>query len=101
MRWTMCKLQQCVKIQSSLGQFKESWEDIETIEVVINNKLYSNVTNDLVYRAYAPSAITKFKEFEKEATYRLLGDTYCYEVTSFNNGGRFTQLLLQEVVANG
>lgn len=102
MKWTQYILYQLVKTQGKLNQWLESWEEIQTIDVVVSSKLYSNVTNDIVYRIYADTAITKFKAFENDATYKIANTDNEYEITSINTKGRYTQLLLQKVdVANG
>lgn len=102
MKWNQYTLSQLVRTQGSLGQWKESWEEIQSIDVVVSSKLYSTVTNDVVYRVYADTAITKFKAFEDNATYKIANDDNEYEITSVNANGRYSQLLLQKVgVANG
>lgn len=98
MRYIKFTLEQLVRVQGALGQWKESWEPIQDISVATSNKLYSTVTNDAVYRKYAPTGITMFKGFEKNGTYRIVNDEVAYEVQSFNVDSRITQLLLKEVV---
>ncbi|MBP3887616.1 MAG: hypothetical protein J6F30_08185 [Cellulosilyticum sp.] len=98
MKWETYKLKQLVKTQKSVGKWIESWEDIQDIDIMVSNNLYTNVVNDAVYRVYAPVAVAKFKGLEKEATYMLANDVNAYEVTSFNISGRYSQLLLKEVV---
>lgn len=102
MNWIQYTLYQLVRTQGKLNQWIESWEEIQPIEVVVSSKLYSNVTNDIVYRIYADTAITTFKAFEDFATYKIADADGEYEVTSVNKNGRYTQLLLKKAgVANG
>lgn len=91
-------LEQLVRVQDSIGQWKESWEPIQDISVATSNKLYTTVTDDVVYRKYAATGITTFKGFEKEASYRIVNDDKTYDVESFNVDSRLTQLILKEVV---
>lgn len=98
MKWETYKLKQLVRTQDIVGQWLPSWEDMQDIDIMVSNNLYTNVVNDAVYRVYAPAAITKFRGFEKEAAYMLANDVNTYEVTSFNVNGRYSQLLLKEVV---
>ncbi len=98
MKWTQYILYQLVKTQGKLNQWLESWEEIQTIDVVVSSKLYSNVTNDIVYRIYADTAITKFKAFENDATYKIANLDSEYEISSINKNGRYTQLILKKVV---
>lgn len=98
MKWETYKLKQLGRTQNSVGQWVPSWEGIQDIDIMVSNNLYTNVVNDAVYRVYAPAAITRFKAFEKEAAYMLVNDVNAYEVTSFNISGRYSQLLLKEVV---
>lgn len=100
MRYVKFTLEQLVRIQDSIGQWKESWVPIQDISVVTSNKLYTTVTGDVLYRKYAPTGITTFKGFEKEATYRIVNDNVTYGIESFNADSRLTQLLLKEVVTN-
>lgn len=102
MQFKLYTLYQLVKTQGKLNQWIESWEEIQPIEVVVSSNLYSNVTNDIVYRIYADTAITKFKTFEDGATYKIADADNEYEITSINTSGRYTQLLLKKVgVING
>lgn len=98
MVWETCKLYQEVKTQNAYKQWITSWEEIEAIEIVLSNNLYTNVTNDIVYRIYAPTAITKFKAFEDNAKYKVANSDSEYEVSSFNKDGRYAQLILKKVV---
>jgi len=99
MKWKTYILRQLVRTQNSIGQWVTDWEDIQDIDVMISNNLYTTVANDIVYRVYAPSAVTKFKQFDKSATYRISSiDGTDYDITSVNIDGRYTQLLLKEVV---
>lgn len=100
MKYVKFTLEQLVRTQDSIGQWKESWEPIQDISVATSNKLYTTVTGDVVYRKYAPTGITTFKSFEKEANYRIINDNVTYEIESFNVDSRLTQLLLKEVVVN-
>lgn len=101
MKWTTFTLKQLVRVQNAIGEWVESWEDITNIDVMVSNNLYTQVVGDAVVRAYAPSALTKFKEFEKEAGYKITNDEHEYLIESFNNSGRYSQLLLKEVVFGG
>lgn len=98
MKWQTYTLKQLVRVQNSIGQWVDSWEGIQDIDVMISNNLYTTVVNDIVYRVYAPSAISKFKAFEKSSTYRISNDNNDYDVTSINAEGRYSQLLLKEVI---
>ena len=100
MKYVKFTLEQLVRTQDRIGQWKESWEPIQSISVATSNKLYTTVTEDIVYRKYAPTGITTFKGFEKEATYRISNNDVVYEIESFNVDSRLTQLLLKEVVIN-
>lgn len=98
MRYIKFTLEQFVSTQDSLGQWKPSWEPIQDISVATSNKLYTTVTNDAVYRKYAPTGLTTFKALEVAETYRISNDSHTYEIESFNTDSRLTQLLLKEVV---
>lgn len=98
MKYVKFTLEQLVRIQDSIGQWKESWEPIQDISVATSNKLYTTVTGDMLYRKYAPTGITTFKGFEKRSTYRITNDDNTYKIDSFNTDSRLTQLLLKEVV---
>lgn len=98
MKYVKFTLEQLVRIQDTLGQWKESWEPIQDISVATSNKLYTTVTDDAVYRKYAPTGLTMFKAFEKRGAYRIVNNDITYEVQSFNTDSRITQLLLKEVV---
>ncbi|WP_410497214.1 hypothetical protein QTL86_11145 [Cellulosilyticum sp. ST5] len=98
MKYVKFTLEQLVRVQDALGQWRESWEPIQDISVATSNKLYSTVTNDAVYRKYAPTGLTTFKAFEKCGAYRIVNNDTTYEVQSFNTDSRLTQLLLKEVV---
>lgn len=100
MRYIKFNLEQLVRIQDSIGQWKDSWETIQDIYVATSNKLYTTVTGNVIYRKYAPTGITMFKHFEKCGTYRIVNGDNTYEIDSFNIDSRFTQLLLKEVVTN-
>ena len=101
MKYENFTLYQEVKTQNAYKQWVTSWEEIQDINIVISHNLYTNVTNDIVYRVYAPTAITTFKSFEKNAIYKLSNTDNEYLITSINAKGRYTQLLLKEVVLNG
>lgn len=101
MKYVKFTLEQLVRIQDHIGQWKETWEPIQSINVATSNKLYTTVTGDVVYRKYAPTGVTTFKGFEKEASYRISNNDVVYEIESFNVDSRLTQLLLKEVVFDG
>lgn len=97
MKWATYTLQQLTRTQNTIGQWIEAYTDVCSVDLVISNNLYTNVTNDIIYRLYAPTAITKYKEFAKDGVYRVKTDTSTYDVKSVNNTGRYTQLILAEV----
>lgn len=101
MKWTMYTLKKLKRTQNTIGQWVNAWVDVQDIDVMVSNKLYTTVDGDVVYRVYAPTGISKFKDFEKNATYQLSNSNNVYEVTSFNISGRYSQLLLKEVVEHG
>ena len=95
--WQTYKLYQKVETQNSIGQYVSDWEYIQEIEVIVSNKLYTQVVNDVLYRKYSPTGISKYKAFEFQGTYKITNAEHEYEVESFNCGGRYTQLLLKDV----
>lgn len=101
MKWETYKLKQLVRTQNHIGQWSDDYEDIATIDVMISNNLYTQIVGDAVVRAYAPSAVSKFKAFEKDASYKITNQDHEYLVESFNASGRYSSLLLKEVVFNG
>lgn len=101
MKWQTYKLKQLVRVQNSIGQWVDSWEDIQDIDVMVSSNLYTTVDGDVVYRVYATTGVSKFKDFEKNTTYKILSSSNMYDVTSFNISGRYSQLLLKEVVEHG
>ena len=96
MRWITYKLYQELSKSNSIGQPRKVFVPIGDIECVVSHKLYSNVTGDVVYRVVAPTGITRYKDLSIEKTYVLEGEGHQYKVTSINNKGRYTQLLLEE-----
>ena len=100
MRWTTYTLKKLIRTQNTIGQWINKWVDVQVIDVMVSNNLYTTVDGDIVYRFYAPTGISKYKDFEKNATYQILNGSSVYEVTSFNANGRYSQLLLKEMVAN-
>ena len=97
MKWSKYKLYKEVTTKNAIGQTITKWEYIDSIDVVSSNNLYTTVTNDVVYRKFSPSGITKHNAFEKEATYKISNLEHEYEIESFSEG-RYTSLLLKEVI---
>lgn len=71
---------------------------IQDIKVVTSSKCYSTVGVSVVYRQFKSTAITAFKAFENDESYKLENLLHIYEVESFNVQGKYAQLLLKEVV---
>lgn len=98
MKWEEYKLYQKLNILDEFGQATDEWEFIQDIKVVTSSKLYFTVGTNVVYRAFKPTAITTFKAFENDGCYKIENLSNVYKVESFNARGRYTQLLLKEVV---
>lgn len=101
MKWTTYTLKKLTRTQNTIGQWVNKWVDVQDIDVIVSNNLYTTVDGDVVYRVYAPIGVSKFKDFERNATYQISSSSNVYEVTSFNISGRYSQLLLKEVVEHG
>lgn len=100
MKWTTYTLKKLKRTQNTIGQWVNTWVDVQDIDVMVSNNLYTTVDGDVVYRVYAPTGVSKFKDFEKNAIYQILSSSNVYEITSHNISGRYSQLLLKEVVTN-
>lgn len=96
MRWQDAKLYRALSKQNSIGQFKKVYVEFKNLEIVTNEKLFTTVINDVMYRKFEVTAITKFKDFNIQDEYIIEIASHKYGVTSFNTSGRYTQLLLQE-----
>lgn len=83
------------------GQLTDKWVYVDTIGVMTSTKLYSTVENDIVYRKYEPTGITRYKNFIPYITYKIENEIHSYDVTSLNTNGKYSQLLLKEVIRHG
>ena len=103
MRYAPWKLYQEVLTQNELLEYASSWEYITDIECNVSTSLYTQITDERVYRVYNSTALTTFTNFELNEKYKITNgnDNHEYEVESFNNHGRLTQLTLKEVIENG
>ena len=101
MRYDRWKLYQEVLAQNELLEYKTTWEYITDIECNVSTSLYTQITDERLYRIYNSTALTTFTKFELNEKYKISNDNHEYEVESFNNHGRTTQLTLKEVIKNG
>lgn len=99
MKWETYGLYQRVNKPNSIGQLKPSWEYIEDIEVVVSQKLYTQVNGEVVCRKYEPTAITKHHSLDHDGVYEIRNSKHEYKIESFNTAhSRYSQLLLKEIV---
>nr|WP_302599973.1 hypothetical protein [uncultured Cellulosilyticum sp.] len=85
-------------IKSGLYGPQESYEDIDSVDVEISITTVNIVQDGVMYTKEQTIGLTLFDELEKNEKYSLWdGKDKCYDVVSFKPG-RFTQLVLQEVI---
>ena len=104
MRYDKWKLYREVLTQNELLEYESSWEYITDIECNVSTSLYTQITDERVYRVYNSTALTTFTNFELNEKYKISNGNdkhVCFEVESFNSHGRTTQLTLKEVIKNG
>ena len=103
MRYAPWKLYKEVLTQNELLEYASSWEYITDIECNVSTSLYTQITDERLYRVYNSTALTTFTNFELNEKYKISNENekHEYEVESFNNHGRTTQLTLKEVIENG
>ena len=103
MRYDKWKLYKEVLTQNELLEYASSWEYITDIECNVSTSLYTQITDERVYRVYNSTALTTFTNFELNEKYKISNenDIHEYALESFNTHGRTTQLILKEVVKNG
>jgi ATP adenylyltransferase/5',5'''-P-1,P-4-tetraphosphate phosphorylase II len=90
-------LYQLVKTMDVYGNLKMDYEEIEEIEVLISETHKTEIVNEQQYFVKQVKGIT-VKQFESKEKYKIANNNIEYTVESFING-RWTQLLLKEVVA--
>lgn len=98
MKKTMYSLKKKIITKNSIGQKVESLEFVADILVSISTNLYTTVTGDNIYRKYAATGITTYKNLSIRDSYIITDGNHSYNIESFNVDSRFTQLLLKEVV---
>ena len=101
MRYDKWKLYKEVLTQNELLEYASSWEYITDIECNVSTSLYTQITDERVYRVYNSTALTTFTNFELNEKYKITNDIHEYALESFNTHGRTTQLTLKEVIKNG
>ncbi len=82
--------------ENSLGERIEAYNKVVDIGVSINYVNMSRIDNGIVYNVAQPQGITEYKEFDINKKYRLSSPTF--EIESINQGGRYTQLILKELI---
>ena len=105
MRYDKWKLYREVLTQNELLEYESSWEYITDIECNVSTSLYTQITDERVYRVYNSTALTTYTNFESNEKYKISNgngnEKHEYALESFNTHGRTTQLTLKEVIKNG
>jgi hypothetical protein len=90
-------LQKYVQTYDELGTPVNAYVDIKSIDVTVNNVVSTDIENGIAYTITTPTGITSYNEFDLSKKYRLVG-VGIYEITGINQSGRYTQLMLKEVL---
>ncbi len=83
--------------EDALGTIVKAYTDIAEIQVSISYTTMTQIENGLVYNVTQPIGITEYLEFDRKEKYRLVGQE-TYDIVSINLGGRYSQLILKEVL---
>lgn len=92
-------LQECISSESSTGAQKKTWIDKGMIDVAIYKTNDILNTQSVRYNESSHTGITWEKDI-KENINRLKDDDVIYNITSADNRGRLTGLLLKAVDTN-
>lgn len=86
---------------SKSGADKQNFVHVEDIEIAIyKNDSFKSIQN-AKYEQSTHNALTFYKGFEEGKEYRLMIGSTPMEITYFNTTGRFTTLLLKELITYG
>lgn len=88
-------------VRDEYGYTQETWIDIGTMEVTINQSYYNSTSNDgTLYRKKIVNGVTRQDLLARDRKYRIHVLNECYEIQDFIQG-RLIQLQLKEVVGFG
>ena len=99
MRWktyTLYKL--TTERDPQTGQHLETYKPNDLIDVMTSTKTYVTIENDVLYRKFASTGVTKYRELNKGDSYIIELDNEQYRITGVNYAGRYVQLMLEESI---
>lgn len=83
--------------EDALGTIINGYIDVTEIEVSISYTTMTQIDNGITYNITLPQGITEYSLFDRKEKYRLVGQE-TYDIDSINLGGRYSQLILKEVL---
>ena len=87
---------------NNIGAKVDKWELIKVITVMVNFTDVKRLTDDIRYKDCEYTGLTAYKEMDIAKQYKLVckeDTTEQYIVRSVNNIGRYSQCILQRVIA--
>lgn len=97
MRWrtfTLYKL--TTERDTRTGQHIETYKPNDRIDVMTSTKMYTAIENDVLYRKFESTGVTRYGKFNKVDSYIIELDNMQYKITGINYDGRYVQLTLEE-----